>query len=129
MYFSGKWSNISWCGGWNCSNVEHFWTQSSNLRFWHKSGLSTKDEVTIMSYNVIGLVEKLVLHMLAKYFPRKMSSFFKMSIFVNSLQSGYALNQVPWLYIYSMCYTVIFAVFQCFKRPCAAELKILKIGW
>jgi len=29
----------------------------------------------IMSYNVIGLVEKLVLHVSAKYFHRKMSFF------------------------------------------------------
>jgi len=56
------------------------------------------DRITNMSNNV-GREEKLVWHVWTKYFPREISSFFKMSFHVNSLQTGHAAIQTPFLYI------------------------------
>jgi len=90
-------------------NTEHFV---------HKNGPSAMDRTTIMSKDVFGHKYALVLHMSTKYFNRKISSFFKMSIFVNYPIWICGHSTPLFIVIYSMCYMLIFAVFQCFKKPC-----------
>ena len=57
-------------------NVETIWSRTILSIFFHIKGPSAMNRTTNVSKDVFGHEEKLVLHMSAKYFPRKMSSFF-----------------------------------------------------